>query len=941
MFNKSLPEEMQGEIYSVDKKSITEILGRVAREHPDKYADVLRKMVKFGHFASEYGGNSISFSALKPNPEIRVAMQDLRKEVQSIYDSRMFNDKQKEERVQVLVAKRMAELRDKFFEDGVKNNNPYALQAKSGSRGNKNQLQQMALGDGLIADHKGSLISLPVLRGYADGLTPAEYMVSAHGARTGVVSGKMAVADAGFYCFVGDTEIRMSDLSTKPIKDIEVGDMVMGADMAGNTFPVKVTKKFNNGEREVSKHRITLTGSCGLSSQEIEAVCTPGHEFLSMSSYRVVALVGAGIESVPVAYSTQKIQIANMLSPHTLFACKPHCGTDDSFVVEGALRYTEYVGKQEVYDFEVDHPDHLYVLANGLIASNSKQLTQAVHRSVVTQKACDGSRSLAGNYDDNDDIGAVLAEDVGEYKKGTPITGSILKELRENKTDYRIFSPITCDAPEGVCARCVGIREKGRLPDIGDNIGLPAAQALGERVSQGMLCLAKGTMVRMADGTDKAIEDIVVGDMVIGSDTEGNTRPVKVLNTFDNGEREVCEFWFEAGGLNPPYNKPCEPLIASLDHKILTRDYGVVPLKEVDLWKHPVLRTDAHNQANYNGELWSARRIPNLMGHCYMAPTYDIEVDHPDHLFVLSSGLIVSNSAKHSGGLGTKATTEEEIAKQERSGFEYVERLIQAPGTFPNKATVSGEDGTVTAIEKAPQGGSFVVVNGNRFYVSPQHRVKVKEGDSVEAGDVLSTGVPNPAEITQYKGVTEGRKYLVHALKEGFDNSGIPTNRRNLEVIARGIVNHVKITDPDGFGGYMPDDIVQFDVLSSLWEPRENARETRLAEAKGKYLDRGLFDYSFGTRITPRILKDLKSKGVDKVLANDNPPPFEAVFVPAMQNIGKDDDWMTSMYGSGLKKRFMNAATTGGTSEFNSTSFVPGLARGTGFGDKLKTTGKY
>lgn len=615
LFNELLPEEYRGVDYDINKKSIGDLLTELAKRHPDKYREITKKMLNFGHFASEYSGSSISLSDLKQGPYLKQKMKQLRGKVQDLMDNPLLTEEVKNEKIQILVSKEIGKLRDEIFEEGVRKGNSFALQAQSGSRGNKNQLQQLILGDGLVADHRNKIISLPILQGYSDGLSPAEYFAAAYGARKGTVDTKLSVAKSGFF---------------------------------------------------------------------------------------------------------------------------------------------------------------------------GKQLAQAAHRLTVTQKKCTcGFRSVDGNYDDSDDIGAVLAEDVGDYKQGTPIDAKMLKSFKSNNTKYRVLSPLTCGAKEGVCAMSAGIRSRGSLPEIGDNIGIPAAQSISEKLSQGML------------------------------------------------------------------------------------------------------------------------------------------------------------SSKHTGGLATKTESEEEKRQEERTGFDYINRLIQTPKTFPNEAAVSTVDGVVNKILEAPQGGSYAYINGEKFYISPNHKPLIKEGDSVEAGDVLSDGIPNPAKIVEHKGVIEGRKHLLSVLREGLENTGSKTNRRNIELLVRGLINHVQITDPEGYAGYMPDEIARYDALASEWEPRENSQELNLESAKGKYLEQDVLDYGFGTRLTPRVVKSMKEKGINKLVVNDDPPPFKPVMVPAMQNISKDEDWMTRMYGSGLAKSFTNAVHTGKESKLHSTSFVPGLAEGSQFGDTLKQTGKY
>jgi hypothetical protein len=55
--------------------------------------------------------------------------------------------------------------------------------------------------------------------------------------------------------------------------------------------------------------------------------------------------------------------------------------------------------------------------------------------------------------------------------------------------------------------------------------------------------------------------------------------------------------------------------------------------------------------------------------------------------------------------------------------------------------------------------------------------------------------------------------------------------------------------------------------------------------------------------------------------------------VRGMYQLQHDPDWMTQMYGSGLKKSLLESVARGGVSEERGTSFVPSLATGTDFGE--------
>lgn len=73
----------------------------------------------------------------------------------------------------------------------------------------------------------------------------------------------------------------------------------------------------------------------------------------------------------------------------------------------------------------------------------------------------------------------------GVLKAGTLITPEISARLRNNKIDkVMVRSPLKCAHGDGICAKCFGLNENGRLHDTGTNIGVLAGQALGEPAVQ-------------------------------------------------------------------------------------------------------------------------------------------------------------------------------------------------------------------------------------------------------------------------------------------------------------------------------------------------------------------------------------------------------------------------------------------------------------------------
>jgi hypothetical protein len=241
-------------------------------------------------------------------------------------------------------------------------------------------------------------------------------------------------------------------------------------------------------------------------------------------------------------------------------------------------------------------------------------------------------------------------------------------------------------------------------------------------------------------------------------------------------------------------------------------------------------------------------------------------------------------------------------------------------------------DGKVTAIDVAPAGGQFVYVNNTKHYVAPGFGLTVKLGDTVEAGDVISEGIPNPSKIVEHKGIGEGRRYFTDLFTKTYRETGQPVHRRNVELIARGLINHVEFDDIDEEENYLPGDTVPYNRVEKNWKPRPGTQRLKAKAALGMYLEKPVLHYSIGTPIRPSMLKDLTDFGVEEVEAHSAPPPWHPVMIRGMDNTMHDPDWMVRFLGSNQKRSLLSAVHRGGTSDTQGTSFVPALVEGLQFG---------
>jgi len=277
--------------------------------------------------------------------------------------------------------------------------------------------------------------------------------------------------------------------------------------------------------------------------------------------------------------------------------------------------------------------------------------------------------------------------------------------------------------------------------------------------------------------------------------------------------------------------------------------------------------------------------------------------------------------SKHSGGIGGKKVINPE-GEDQPTGFRSLERMFTTPSNFPGGAVLAPIDGTVSKIQPAAQGGTYVTVGNKTLYCSPYRTIKVKEGDKVYAGDVLTNGIPNPMDVVGLKGLGAGRVYFTKQLGKILKESGWGTERRNLESFSRAFLNKVEITNPDGYHNYLPGDTVNYSELMGDYEPRDDSEELAPDKAVNQYLERPVLYYTVGTRITPEVAADLKKYKFDNILVNKEAPPFASKFMRPAEGLQHDKNWLPRLSGERLKEGLFDAARQGITDSYDSNSYV-------------------
>ncbi len=199
-----LPPDMQNDEkllhdknYRFDKGTLQNLLTRVAKEHKQDYARVVKSLQDFSVKAAYFNGSSFSLNdfhdAIKLRDSILGKYEDEEKKIRSSKISQA----EKDQKIVQLYAGALDEIKKKGEAAyGTSKNKMYEWVAAK-ARGNWEQFRQMTFGPILVADAKNRPVALPITKSYAEGLTTSQYWTSMHGARKGAIDRAAGTAEPG------------------------------------------------------------------------------------------------------------------------------------------------------------------------------------------------------------------------------------------------------------------------------------------------------------------------------------------------------------------------------------------------------------------------------------------------------------------------------------------------------------------------------------------------------------------------------------------------------------------------------------------------------------------------------------------------------------------------------------------------------------------------
>ncbi len=415
-------------------------------------------------------------------------------------------------------------------------------------------------------------------------------------------------------------------------------------------------------------------------------------------------------------------------------------------------------------------------------------------------------------------VGRIVQDDVVDpasdesiVEANETITDELASRIQEAGIErVKIRSVLTCETRRGVCQRCYGRNlATGKLVDIGEAVGVIAAQSIGEpgtqltmrtfhyggtaRVSESARHLAKNpgvvkllnfNTVRKKDGTDVIVNrnaKMVLQDAK-GREKEryslayGSTLKVKDGEEVKPGQLLVT--W-------DPFASP-----------ILSEIAGVISYR--DIVEGENLREETDKVTGLTQKIvvettgTAEKRAPMIVvtGKDGGEKRYPLPI--PSHLMVAESDVV------NPGDALAKKPVEKKRTRDIVGGLPRVVELFEA--RRPKEPAVITEISGVVRHAGSVKGQQKLVVESEdgqkREVLIPRGaHVMAQDGEHVEAGDPLTEGDPSPHDILAVKGEKELQRYMTDKIQEVYRSQGVGINDKHIEVIVRQMMRSVRIEE--------------------------------------------------------------------------------------------------------------------------------------------------
>lgn len=418
-------------------------------------------------------------------------------------------------------------------------------------------------------------------------------------------------------------------------------------------------------------------------------------------------------------------------------------------------------------------------------------------------------------------LGRVVAEDVSlpgrdevVVSRGTLLDEALAEMLDERGVDQvKARSAITCEARYGICAACYG-RDlaRGHLANIGEAVGVIAAQSIGEPGTQltmrtfhiggaasqmvavsnvqvkskGRLKLHNIKLVQHASGHFVAVSRS--GEVII-IDTQGRERerykvPYGAIVKIADGAQ------VEPGLMVAQWDPHTHPVITEVAGFVKFIDLidGVTMNRQTDevTGLTSIVVTDSKQRGPGGKELRPMIRLADKKGNDLFLPGTNL----PAHYFLPTNAIISLEDGAAVGVGDVVARIPQEMSKTRdiTGGLPRVADLFEA--RKPKEPAILAEISGVVSFGKETKGKRRLIITGSdgdifEALIPKWRHVVVFEGEHVERGEVVADGPVNPHDILRLLGIGTLANYIVNEVQEVYRLQGVKINDKHIEVIVR------------------------------------------------------------------------------------------------------------------------------------------------------------
>ena len=421
----------------------------------------------------------------------------------------------------------------------------------------------------------------------------------------------------------------------------------------------------------------------------------------------------------------------------------------------------------------------------------------------------------------------VMSQDGTEVllKNGTLIDEDIVDTLDDkNIYEINVRSAIHCDTIHGICAKCYG-RDLGRghKVDIGESVGIVAAQSIGEPGTQltmrtfhiggaasgtsaednvetnlpgkvvyntrtvkkkdgTFISLAQSSEVNVIDDRGMVVESHKVPyGTVLNFPTDSKVAPGDVLAKWDPLTRPVIA---EVAG-KARFVDIEDGITARVKQDELT---GLSNIEIIDVTERP--KGEAQEKRP-SIQIVDGRGKEKTLPDSEAPATYTL----PGNAFLqLTDGQDIEV-----GGVIARISQASTKTKDITGGLPRVADLFEA--RKPKEPALLAQASGIVSWGKPTKGKERLIITDEdgkdlATLIPKTRHINVFEGERVERGDIVSDGAMSPHDILALRGLEELTDYIVDGIQEVYRLQGVSINDKHIEVILNQMLRKVVIIEP-------------------------------------------------------------------------------------------------------------------------------------------------